>query len=95
MAMGRMRALYILTFSELEMSWLVHTVLLSLPNAQAASLVRLLASAATDGTLLPKKTKSSTLSTGDVSVVVCHNFAFCWVNLHVPFAACMPSPIHW
>ena len=70
MAMGWMRALYILTFSDLKMSWLVHTVLLSLPNAQAASLVRLLTSASTDATLLPKKTKSSTLSTGEPFMVM-------------------------
>ena len=45
---GTILPLYILTFSDLEMSWLVHTVLLILQNAQAVSL---LMSASTDGTL--------------------------------------------
>ena len=52
------------------MAWLLQILFRSLPKAQAASLVRLFTSASTEGTLLPRNTNSSTLSTTLLLIVI-------------------------
>ena len=52
------------------MCWLLQILFRSLPKAQAASLLRLFTSASTEGTLLPRNTYSSTLSTTLLLIVI-------------------------
>ena len=68
-AIGRMSALYSLTFKDLEMDLLLQIVGSSLPKAVEANAILRFTSAAVSGTILPRKTNSVTCSTISESMI--------------------------